>query len=167
MSLTRRFMIDLLRYEGRTNYIQKNEETMQQQLLTVVNQPVTVDDVRNAAAAMMVECKDLIYDPAKDAYSTWDAIIKAGRSYMVGEQYPMGSFLKCYSRPITHSWRKLAYQFAMQNPDKYLVVRSQSHYWEIKRRGEFVQFNLPHQDYGGEKTYVTCDGQTWVEVNED
>jgi hypothetical protein len=95
----------------------------------------------------------------------WDRIIESGKSYMVGDM-PTQEYLRKFSSPLS-KWQKLAYVWAIENPDSILDVETSSHEWQVYTRGEYVEFSLPHQDKGGERNYVTRNGKTKVLVNED
>ncbi len=105
------------------------------------------------------------YNPSKDAYASFDKALEAGRSSLVGNAHA-AEFLSRYRSPLT-AWQKLAYHFALQNPQVYLIVESRAQYWQISLRGEYVEFHLPHQDQGGELTYISNDGRSKIKVNED
>lgn len=99
-------------------------------------------------------------------FGFWDKIIECGRSYMVGTATSMKEYLRSHSSPLSR-WQKLAYSWALQNPDSILEVDTKTHHWRVYLRGEYVEFALPHQSYGGEKHYVTRDGKTNFLVNVD
>lgn len=99
-------------------------------------------------------------------YGFWDKIIECGRSYMVGTGTPMKEYLSSHSSSLSR-WQKLAYDWALQNPGSILEVETKTHDWQVYLRGEYVEFALPHQERGGEKHYVTRDGQKKVLVNVD
>jgi hypothetical protein len=99
-------------------------------------------------------------------YGFWEKMMECGRSYMVGTGTPMKEYLRSHSSPLS-KWQKLAYDWALQNPNSILEVETKTHDWQVYLRGEYVEFALPHQERGGEKHYVTRDGKTNVLVNVD
>jgi hypothetical protein len=96
----------------------------------------------------------------------YDYILESGRSYMVGTETPMPEYLRTHRRPM-RTWQKLAYQWCMANPDRTLVLRSDRHEWNVYKRGDCVEFGLPHQDLGGERHYVSQTGSSMILVNVD
>lgn len=102
----------------------------------------------------------------EDEYWFWDRSVEAGQSYLVGNSITTQQYLKKYSSPLS-GWQKLAYMWALENPDKILIVENRTHYWRIYLRGEYVEFALPRQDRGGERNYITRNGKTKLLVNED
>ena len=103
-------------------------------------------------------------DPGEFAY--WSRTIEAGKSYLVGDSWSMCRFLKSYSSPLSR-WQRMAYDFAIQNPKIVLHVETYRHEWRVYLRGEYVEFRLPSQEKGGEKSYVTRTGKTKVQVDDD
>lgn len=99
-------------------------------------------------------------------YWFWDRTIEAGKSYMVGDKISMTKFLKSHSSPLC-AWQKLAYQWAIENPDQILHVENRTHEWRVFLHGEYVEFELPYHEKGGERNYVTRSGKTKVLVNVD
>ena len=103
-----------------------------------------------------------------DKYGSWDASLECGRSYLVGDSMPMDKFLKAFRRDLT-LWQKLAFEWCMANPHRSLHMESRRErfYYVIQRRGEYVEFGLPHQDQGGEKHWICRDGRYKIKVNDD
>ena len=111
------------------------------------------------------EKKDSWYlEPGEFAY--WDKVIEEGKSYMAGESLNAREYLKKYSSPLS-KWQQLAYDYVIQNPRLILHIMTKTHEWRIFLRGEYVEFMLPYQTRGGEKSYVTRTGRTKVQVNDD
>lgn len=141
-----------------------------------IPQPPTFDQVRDAAQAAGYEFIRIGANEyerperiAKDEWRTWDAEIASGWSYMTGDyhpDYPLAFFLRDYTSRLT-GWYRLAFAYCMDNPKHSLIVQNRRKHWLIQRRGEYVDFSLPHQDHGGEKNYVSRDGKTKVWVNND
>jgi hypothetical protein len=99
-------------------------------------------------------------------YWFWDRMIEAGKSYMVGDNITMSKYLKSHSSPLC-DWQKMAYQWAIENPDQILHVENGTHEWRVFLHGEYVEFELPYHEKGGERNYVTRSGKTKVLVNVD
>jgi len=102
----------------------------------------------------------------KDDYTTWDAIIEAGRSYMVGSKTPMDEYLRSHSSNLT-LWQRMAYDWCKANPNQRLVVENARYEYHVYLRGEFVEIGLPYHGQGGERHWVTRDGKRKVLVNVD
>lgn len=101
-----------------------------------------------------------------DRYGSWVAILEAGRDYLVGNKVPVTQFILDFSEHMK-PWMCEAYQWARANPlwTLYCDIGFQS--WKISATQEYVEFELPHHDAGGEKAWVTRDGLVMVQVNED
>jgi len=99
-------------------------------------------------------------------YGCWDKILECGRSYMVGDKMPMAEYRRSHSSNLSE-WQKNAFAYVCQNEDMILFVETRTHHWKVYKRGEYVEFALPHQDYGGERHYVTINGKTKILINED
>lgn len=107
-------------------------------------------------------------NPPADKYGSWDAGLESGRNYLAGDSMPMDTFLKTFRRDLT-PWQKLAFEWCTANPHRSLHMESRNghFYYVIQRRGEYVEFGLPHQDQGGEKHWICRDGHYKVKVNQD
>jgi len=101
-----------------------------------------------------------------DGWGKWEAILDAGRRYMVGASTTMAEYLRHHRSPLQF-WQKLAYRYCMENPDTKLVITTKDYQWEIYKRGEFVEFGVPHHDMGGEMHYISRNGLSKVKVNQD
>jgi len=101
-----------------------------------------------------------------DAHATWQAALEGGRSYMVGTEVEMETFIRQHRSALT-GWQKIAYAWAMANPLWRVDVTVGRNEWSIYQRGEYVDFCLPHQDAGGEKSYISRDGKSKILVNVD
>lgn len=106
-----------------------------------------------------------------DQYNTWEAIIAGGHSYMVGSGKTREQYLRAHTSRLSE-WQRVAYRIAWLYPDQQILIETgvyapRQYDWVIYRRGEYVDFSLPHQDSGGEKDYVSRDGKTRIQVNED
>lgn len=131
--------------------------------------PVSLADLYSAAEGYAVSFRPSGNEYArmeKDEFKSWDAVVDAGRRYLVGETMPMEAFLKSYTSPLT-AWQKLAYRWALENPADVLCIDNARFEWRVKVRGEYVEFGLPHQDFGGERHYVSLDGKKKVLINID
>jgi hypothetical protein len=64
---------------------------------------------------------------------------------------------------------RLAYAWCMANPSRMLVLTSPKPrlIYQIAKRGEYVEFGLPHHCHGGEKYWVSRNGKTKVLINVD
>lgn len=103
----------------------------------------------------------------KSKYHQWDAQIECGKGYLVGEDVPLDEFLAKHTTPLIGG-RPQLWQWAMDNPFYKLVLRPAGQWYEVYKSGDdFVEFALPHHDYGGEKNWVSRDGKTQVLVNLD
>ena len=64
-------------------------------------------------------------------------------------------------------YKRQAYAWARQNPDRVLTLYSRPFSWHVYQRGEYVSFTLPFHDSGGEKEYISRDGVSRIKVNDD
>jgi hypothetical protein len=101
-------------------------------------------------------------------YGTWDKMLEAGRSYLVGNHVSWRQFLRTHTSALTE-WQRMAYHWCLAHPTLRLVfeARLRSRIYHIMKHGEFVEIGLPYHDYGGEKHWVSRDGKTRVLVNVD
>jgi hypothetical protein len=99
-------------------------------------------------------------------YAYWDKVIEEGKSYMVGERCSEREYFRKYSSSLS-KWQQLAYDYAIQNPKQILHIKTKTHDWRIFLRGEYVEFMLPYQTRGGEKSYISRTGRLKVQVNDD
>jgi hypothetical protein len=131
---------------------------------------VTTADIYNSYSKLsawpIVIVYDNYYATHQSQQYTWDESIAAGKSYLVGNGVPTAEFLRTHRSPL-NPWQRLAYQWALENPTKRLVVISSRHEWHIYKRGEYVEFGLPYQDRGGERHYISNNGKTKILVNVD
>ena len=104
----------------------------------------------------------------EDKYGVWDISIDCGRSYLVGMDVPLHSFLSTHTTNL-RPWQRVAFRWALANPEKCLQLETfdRGLYWTVEKRSEYVEFGLPHQTQGGEKHWISRDGQTRVLVNVD
>ena len=103
---------------------------------------------------------------ATDEYRTWEAEIDSGWSYITGTNYPRERYVKEQTTAMV-KWHRLAFAYCMEHPREMIEVVSDRRHWTVKRRGEYVSFCLPHQDFGGDRTWVSRDGKTKVLVDID
>jgi hypothetical protein len=103
---------------------------------------------------------------ADDPYGSWEAIVQAGKSYLYGEDYPLASYLQKNSSPL-RKWQQATFLWAHALPTKVLIIESSQRIWRIGLRGEFVQFDLPHHHYGGERSWASLDGKSRLLINVD
>lgn len=139
------------------------------------SQPTTIDDVRDAFPPRSryaryfqvgISSRPNSYYDKTDPWSTFTASLEAGRNYMVGKDVPMDQFMRSHRSPL-NAWQQAAFQWAQENPEKMLTVEANGKDWLVYRRGEYVEFYLPHQDAGGENVYITQNGKIKYHVNED
>ena len=103
---------------------------------------------------------------ADDPYGSWEAIVQAGKSYLYGEDYPLASYLQKNSSPL-RKWQQAAFHWAHTHPTEVLIIESRQRIWRIGLRGEFVQFDLPHHHYGGERSWASLGGKSRLLINVD
>lgn len=101
-----------------------------------------------------------------DRFSTWDAILLSGKNYLVGESVELVDFLQSHTSRLPH-WMQLAWHWCQRYPQRALSVTSHRFEWDVGKRGEFVEFGLPHHDKGGERHWASRDGKTKVLINVD
>ena len=109
------------------------------------------------------------YPDGEDAdYGTWEKALDVGRSYLVGATVPMSEFQRVHTSSL-NEWQRLAYEWCMANPSRMLVLTSTKPrlIYHIAKRGEYVEFGLPHHCHGGEKYWVSRNGKTRVLINVD
>lgn len=101
-------------------------------------------------------------------YGAWERTLESGRSYLVGNTVSMRQFLRTHSSPLT-GWQRMAYAWCLANPSLCLVLetRRQRRIYQVLKRGTYVEIGLPHQEYGGERHWISRDGITKVLVNVD
>jgi hypothetical protein len=98
-----------------------------------------------------------------DPFGNWDESIDCGRSYLVGREISLSSFLATHTSKL-RQWQKLAFHCAVVNPSLCLVLESFERilYYTVSLRGESVEFGLLQQEQGGEKHWISrepCAGQ--------
>ena len=103
---------------------------------------------------------------ADDPYGSWEAIVRAGKSYLYGENYPLATYLRRNRSPL-RKWQQAAFHWAHAHPTEVLIIESPQREWRIGLRGEFVQFDLPHHDFGGERSWASLDGKSRLLINVD
>lgn len=104
---------------------------------------------------------------AEDEYGTWDACLEAGRSYLVGRDVPMATFVKTHTSTITSAWMKLAVKATMADDNLHLRLKGDRLEYVIYRRGEYIEIGLPYHDHGGERHWITRDCKHRVLINVD
>lgn len=104
--------------------------------------------------------------PETDEYRTWIKALEAGRSYMVGSQVSMDCFVKSHKTPV-QKWMREIIKHCFDNPKECVKLNTHRLMYVFRRRGEYVEFGLPHQDHGGEKYWITKDNKTKILVNVD
>lgn len=104
--------------------------------------------------------------PAPDRYVTWDAALACGKSYMVGDRQTTEEFLRGHTTVLS-PWQRAVYSFLKQRPDASVSRPGRRIEWCCYCRGEYVRFDIPHHDRGGEKGYISRDGRTKVLINVD
>jgi hypothetical protein len=94
--------------------------------------------------------------------------LDVGRSYLVGATAPLSEFQRVYTSSL-NEWQRLAYEWCMANPSRMLVLASAKPrlIYHIAKRGEYLEFGLPHYCHGGEKYWVSLNGKTRVLINVD
>jgi hypothetical protein len=116
-----------------------------------------------------VEQRSNPYPNGEDAdYGTWEKALDVSRSYLVGATVPISGFQRVYTSSL-NEWQRLAYQWCVANPSRMLVLTSVKPrlIYHIAKRGEYVEFGLPHHCHGGEKYWVSRNGKTKVLINVD
>lgn len=96
----------------------------------------------------------------------WTESLELGRSYMVGVHRSMKDYMRMYKKPMV-PWQQRAYQWALENPTSILTVTEDGYEWEIEAQAEYVIFALPFQGAGGERHYISRDGERMYCVNLD
>lgn len=130
--------------------------------LTVVDSPVTIWEIRVLAGFTYFPTIATNYYHEKPQHAgNWNENIESGKNYMVGRETPMSKFLADYRRPMSR-WQKLAYAWAIENPDKMLILENDRYCWQVYKRGDFVEFGLPHHGKGGEKHWMSRTGKTMI-----
>jgi hypothetical protein len=80
-------------------------------------------------------------------------------------------FLRTHTSDL-NDWQQAAYPIAWHYPDVQVIVNTgrygpRRYDWVVYRRGEYINFSLPHHDAGGERDYISRDGRTRVLINID
>ncbi len=107
-------------------------------------------------------------DGEDPSYGDWDKAIDGGRSYLVGSAVSIRQFLRTHTSALTE-WQRMAYRWCLANSSLSLVfeARRQRRIYQVMKRSDYVEIGLPHQEYGGEKHWISRDGKTKVLVNVD
>jgi hypothetical protein len=116
-----------------------------------------------------VSVRDNEYKNGEDLrFGAWETAVECGRSYLVGDSQTTSEFLRRHTSTLTR-WQRIAYAWCIANPQKCLVLNSRplKRIYHIKKRGEYVEFGLPHQDHGGERHWICRDGKRKVLINVD
>lgn len=103
---------------------------------------------------------------AKDLWRAWEAEIDSGWSYLTGTDYPRERYIKEQTTAL-NKWQRVAFAYCMAHPQEMIQIESARRHWQIKRRGEYISFCLPHQSFGGDRTWVSRDGKTKLLVDVD
>jgi hypothetical protein len=132
---------------------------------------ISLDDIARLARAYTVfaSAEPNPYGPSagrQDPWASWTACIESGRTYLTGTRLTTAAFERLYRRRL-EPWMVRAYVWARQNPDRTLVLHGRRYAWHVFQRGEYVSFQLPFHDSGGERDYVSRDGRTRILVNDD
>lgn len=91
-------------------------------------------------------------DPSK-LFFEYDAALQSGKSYLVGDEWPMSEFLASY-RNRCKTWQTAIAAFCWDNQRTTVEVDQENYYWKFYRRGEYVEFALPYHDKGGERNWI-------------
>lgn len=89
-------------------------------------------------------------------YFLWDAVIEAGKSYMVGLDVDTKRYLKTHTSQ-TSEWQIIACEYAKENPNKKIILTTgtkRKFCWTVFLEGDHVMVSLPHHDRGGEKDWA-------------
>jgi hypothetical protein len=116
-----------------------------------------------------VEQRVNTYTNGEDAeYGTGEKALDVGRSYLVGATVPLSEFQRVYTSSL-NEWHRLAFAWCVANPSRMLILTSTRPrlIYHIAKRGEFVEFGLPHHCHGDEKYRVSRNGKTRVLINVD
>ena len=100
----------------------------------------------------------------------WEASIKLGKDYMVGRDGSLLQFISTHTSQLA-PWMRYAFHWAVLHPAEVLVLKSRGKgrkvEWHVFARADFVEFQLPYHDSGGEHSYISIDCNTKVHVNAD
>ena len=133
-------------------------------------EPVTLDDIRRLFPGDVRVRDNWRNDKPPDEWDDWNNALKGGRGYMVGSRVPMPEFLRTH-RSKCNDWQQAVWNWCILNPRKALYLethdRSRPRDWHCCKRGEYVDFGLPHHDAGGERNWISLDGVSKVLVNVD
>jgi hypothetical protein len=91
-------------------------------------------------------------------YDKFERCLEGGRDYLVGSVVSMAAFRRTHrSTPIL--WQRLACIIAWVHPETaiHVEIPFPRLEYDIKRRGEYVDIGLPHQDAGGEKNWIAVE----------
>ena len=133
--------------------------------------PVGLEDIERLARSYQISVltEPNVYGTSRDRpdpWSTWEAALADGQSYLCGSAVSREAFLRLYRRPRL-DWMIPAYAWARQNPDRVLTLYSRHFSWHVYQRGEYVSLKLPFHDSGCEKEYISRDGVSRIKVNDD
>jgi len=132
----------------------------------LLNEHVTAEDLelyfRGEYSVEIRENEPYNMDPTSQ-YNTWAGIMAAGHSYMYGSERPMEEYIRKYKSSVA-PLHQVACWYAWAHPEDRVILRGfwsrfassgNDPEWHFYRRGEFVEFGLPHHDHGGEKHWAT------------
>ena len=88
-------------------------------------------------------------------YRTWQGILEAGRSYLVGSHVLMRDYLRSHTSQCL-PWQRVACRFCWEYHDLQFNVRIERPQfdYDVYWRGDYVEIALPHHGWGGEKNWV-------------
>ncbi len=80
----------------------------------------------------------------------------------------MPEFQRGYTSSL-NEWQRLAYEWCVAHPLRMLVLASTKSrlIYHIAKRSEYVEFGRPHHCHGGEKYWVSRNGETRALINVD
>jgi hypothetical protein len=97
------------------------------------------------------------YADVVDEFDTFESNVEAGKNYLVGRDVATEDFLKTHTSSCS-DWQVLAHAWALAHPESMLIIETagrRKFSWQVYKRGNYVEFGLPHHGEGGEKHYVS------------
>ena len=88
--------------------------------------------------------------------------LDVGRSYLVGATVPLSEFQRVYKSSL-NEWQRMAFEWCVADAGSHIDETRLIHH--IAKRGEYVEFGLPHHCHSGEKYWVSRNGKTRVLIN--
>lgn len=91
--------------------------------------------------------------------SRFEALLGAARDHMAGPQCTIAAYMASHADQAA-AWQTAVFGYLLSRPGSSIQIYSRAKHeiWDIKMLGDCVQFGMPAHGFGGENTWLTCDG---------